>query len=324
MVDTEDNVYYNITIRKNESNRGLAVFNETRVVPILDNPDDYELAVIRFNIPMTNIPIMYFDDKNFIVSMEYNGLTHTAPLVWIPNNLDPGSRNSVWSYQELLNMINTAFQFCFNSLKGAFPGAPPTEAPFMTYDAATQLFTLNAEQTYNVDGPPTFKLYFNSELDRLFPSIDSFEQSNLDPFAHQLLVRNNRNNQATINGKPYYKMVSEYPTLALWNDLKSVIIESDRIPVNPELQQGQVNVTRRIITDFEPLSDINNRQSLQYFPAGPLRFYDLKSNYPLNSIDARVYWQTYKGEIIPVTLIDFEVLTIKLMFRKKLKIQLAE
>ena len=91
--DSDDNIYYNVTIKKNDTNGGKAIFSENRVEPIVDNPSDYELAVVRFSVPAVNIPIMYFDsepgklDKDFKVSMTYDGVTETKDLVWIPNQV---------------------------------------------------------------------------------------------------------------------------------------------------------------------------------------------------------------------------------------------
>ena len=76
-------------------------------------------------------------------------------------------------------------------------------------------------------------------------------------------------------------------------------------------------MTRRLLTDFEPSTGINNRQAFQYQPQGALRWYDLKSEYPLNSIDLRVLWQTKTGKVYPLILLQGETATIKLRFRNK-------
>lgn len=328
--DSDDNIYYNITIKKDDTNQGRADFSENRVEPIVDNPSDYELAVVRFSVPATDIPIMYFDsesgqqDKDFKVSMTFDGVTETRDLIWIPNHINPNEKKAIWNYQEMLDMINVALLDCFTPLKAAKPLAPPTEAPYLTYDAVSELITLNAEQLYNTNGPPTIKIFFNLQLFELMPSFQSFEQEELAPLSHQLLVKDNKNNSATIGGKPYFKMVQEYVTLALWNDLQGIVFASDSLPVENELQPSQTNVVRRIITDFEPLSDINNRQSFQYYPQGPLRFYDLKSNYPLSQVDVKVFWETALGTLYPIYIEDFQSLTIKILFRKKLGLQIQE
>ena len=66
--DNEDHIYYNIDIRKGVENAGQqfqAVFNETRVEPILNKPSDYDLSVVRFSIPSQSIPIFLWKENEF-------------------------------------------------------------------------------------------------------------------------------------------------------------------------------------------------------------------------------------------------------------------
>jgi hypothetical protein len=112
-------------------------------------------------------------------------------------------------------------------------------------------------------------------------------------------------------------MTEEYSTLFLWNDLQKIILETDSIPTAPELLGSQTNKTRKIITDFEPLSQINDRSTIQFFPQGALRFYDLISNYPLTNMNVKIYWADKAGTQYPIYLNNTDNLTIKLYFKKK-------
>ena len=65
------------------------------------------------------------------------------------------------------------------------------------------------------------------------------------------------------------------------------------------------------------MSEITNRQSYQYFPQGPLRFYDLNGNSNLSEIDLSVFWEDKKGNLTLLQLVEGDTLSIKILFRKK-------
>lgn len=313
-----ENIYYNVRITS-ETSGGLASFNETRSQPILDNPSNYEMAVERFYVPALNIPIMVFRDNYYFVGMKYGGNDYSTAIEFIPNSENPEPfGNVIFNYQEMLNAVNVKLVELFNDVKGDFPAAPPTEAPFITYEAESQLFTFHAERLYNetVAGMATIEIFFNTKLFRLFNSFQDFEQEEQEPFAHQILVKNNGNNETTLNSKPYYSTLGQWVTLYGWNDLQSIIFQTSSIPVVPEFNQSQTNETQQIITDFEPLPSVNNRSAFQFYPQGPLRWYSLKSNAPLYTLNLNVMWKSIDGTMRNIVIDDSEILTCKILFRR--------
>jgi len=354
-VRDDDNVYYNIRI--NKSNNQLfspAVYNVSRTAPILDNPSNYELAVVRFSIPASNIPIFVWGDDPYdpitnsnskvgrlSITLSYAGVNYTQILEFIPNSSgNDFYGNTIWNYQEFCDIINQAFNKAFYSDYPTntvlrFPLAPPTTPPRINFNPQTQLCSLVCETAYNtgedwLGGTPaidTIKIYFNIPLYQYFPSLKSFEQEELEPLAHQIIVRNTGNNSSITNPSlpaGFFYMEQEYSTLALWNDFKTIVFETDHIPVEPEFQPTINDTTRRLLTDFEPLSDINDRQAFQYFGSGWKRYYDLKSHKSLNQIDLRALWEDKDGNLYPIYLGADEALTMKLLFRKKTALQLDD
>jgi len=316
---SEDYIYYNIKI-SNEADNFYpvpAIYSENRTNVILNNPSEYELSVVRFRIPGIEIPIMYWKDNKWSITLSYDGLDVTEILQFISNGNED---KSIWNYQEFLDSVNQALLTAFNTLKTAKPGAPPTEAPFFTFDAPTGLISLNAEQTYDTTSvTPTIEFYMNQPLFALFSAFENYNtQSLLVPEkSHKMTIKNNYNNTASINNLPYYSTKQSYSTLFLFNDLVSFVFESDSIPLNQEKMSGQKDNVQRIITDFEPLSSVNDRSAFQFFPRGPLRYYDLKSDYPLSKIDVKVYWVDKDNVKRLIYIPSDDVLTIKLMFKKK-------
>ena len=329
------NEYYNIRVVKpyDSATQSKNVeepisFNTTRTSPVLDNPSDYELAVVRFYLP-SEVPIFIFDTApdgiaQFLeVGLSYDGYTKISQLIYAPYCSECFPANSVLFYQEFIDMINTAFQDAYSNgldgVKDVKPLFPPTTSPYMTYDATTQLCSLFAENAY---ATPDIKIYMNIVMyNRFFPSlpIRGVELYLTQDYAN-LRVQDNKNNTNASNPSipvGYYQMLQEYSTIALWNDLQTILLETNAIPVEPEYEPTENDTTRRVLTDFEPAVDINNRQAFQYQPQGALRWYDLKSQYPLSTLDLKVYWQSKTGKVYPLPLLQGESATLKLRFRHK-------
>jgi hypothetical protein len=304
------------------------VFNTTRTSTVLERPSDYEVAVVRFYLP-SELPIFIWDTSadgiaNFMkIGLSFEGVDIITDLIYAPYCPICFPANSVLFYQEFIDMINTAYATAFTALKLAKPLMPTTQAPYMTYDANTKLCALFAQTAYDSGLPNPITIYMNTSMfSRFFPSLPFKGFTNIASYGYaNLLVQDNKNNtNASDPTVPagYIRMIQEYSTLALWNDLQTIFLETDHIPTNPEFEGTANDTTRRILTDFEPTTGINNRQAFQYQPQGALRWYDLKSEYPLKSLDLRAFWRTKSGDVYPLIVLQGGNATIKLRFRNKI------
>lgn len=169
-----DNIYLNISFQppylSNEPY--LLEYNVTKDTPILDKMSDYYLSIIRFDIPLSEIPItiapplpnqnpaaLTYPNLLFpVIGITYNGINYPIGpnnnLVFIPPNLTsfgPPTQNFpyqnitpyywVYSYDWFLQIINNALLVAYNA--SPLPGLFPTYAPpYFTYDATTQLISL--------------------------------------------------------------------------------------------------------------------------------------------------------------------------------------
>jgi hypothetical protein len=258
----------------------IAKTTQTANLPILDNPSDYKMAIIRFSAQTPLIPILVLsgyqagldsgaiNKLNDSITFGFAG-NFTAPvfLQWVPQTdapppafitdssgtiISPNPQNNqyfyLFSYQHWINIINTAFDSAF-ALATALPGWPAaaTAAPRMVYDPATQLCTLLFETRYDYKNPAPIGTYFNLELFEYFQnSFDSF-QNNYNartPLADgtdvQLLVTDTTTNHIT---SPFvgYSMIQEFNTLALWPDVYKFVFLSSSIPVVKEYSQYTQN-----------------------------------------------------------------------------------
>jgi hypothetical protein len=323
--DDENHIYYNIDIRKGIEHSGQpfqASFNETRVEPILKKPSDYVLSVVRFSIPSQSIPIFIWKPNEFQITISYLNFDFTTTLQYIPNS--PGGSYdyfgpSIWNYQDFIDIINAALLSSFNNFVAGTPAfaLKPTTAPYMIYNSETQLCSLIAEEKYDTTYTNPVYIYFNTNLFSYFPALQNFDDEANTIKSHYIKVKYNFNNVLVIGGINYYEIREEYSTLVLWNDLQKILLETDSIPVNNELLGSQTNKLRKVITDFEPLSSINDRSVIQYFPQGPLRFYDLITDYPLTQMNLNIRWETKDGRSYPLYLNKYDNLTVKLYFKRK-------
>lgn len=325
-IKSNDYEYINIDLRNSSNLPIRARYYESRQNAILDNPELYDLAVVRFSCPTSSIPILVFKDNYYIVQMSYNITTIIKPVVWVPNDNKPVQLNKwVFSYQEMLDMINTAITSAYTDLKTAEPFLPNTAPPFYIYDTTTSLFSLCALSDWsNVN---TGILYLNNPLAYLFDGI--FQTAIYTPITatnislFKQVIKDNKNNTITLNSIPYLEMKQEYRSLNIWSQFQSLIFSTDTIPVNAEylstINSDGKNENRRILTDFLPTENNFPRDltALQYFPSGIPRYYSMNSNKEFRTIDIRVEWQDTNGILRPIYLNQFEELSIKIQLRRK-------
>lgn len=323
--DFPDYTYYNIEIQRTIENQGVAIFSENRTIPVLYKSDEYEVSIIRFSIPSNNIPIFLWRD-NFSVSLTYNNVIFTTPLIFVPSrgvNVLPDIGRAIYDYNDFLDIINVALETSFNN----FVASPiyltipvidrPTEAPILVYDSATKLISLYSQPQYSIKKTIPIYIYFNSSLFTFFPAFQNFGNE-IDPvLSHYFNVKDNGNNLDIVNGSTYIRITQEYESLFLWNDFQSLLFETDNIPVDNELLGTQKNITRKVLIDFEPISQINDQSTIQFYPSTNLKLYELISNIELRNIDIRIFWNTKDGVAYPLTINSGDKLTIKIEFKKK-------
>lgn len=209
----KDHIYYNIEISNsvnkngNKDPRGIpASYSENLTQPIINNPSDYYLTILRFTIPGSGIPILTMDiqpnqpDINltpYSFTLNYNNI-HIQKFImfknWNNQNLprppNPIRANDpyyfIFEYNIMIQMMNTALKEAFNELVAAVAPAvlPVTEPPFFIYDETTQLISIIAQKNYSpiLAGEETVKIYANTALytrflSSLFVQFDGYNKN---------------------------------------------------------------------------------------------------------------------------------------------------
>jgi hypothetical protein len=206
---TDDHVYVNMYAPGNTPITSVykyaleAKAAETRSEPIVDNPSEYYLSLIRFSIPLTLVPISIIGIQAQPAPSNVNlttysvnirgpdGIDHQTFLLWTPEDttiavpvppggaIPPGFSEqffqyySLFSYQHFVDMINTALQTSFTAASaGAGWPAAATLAPWFSFDPVTQQCSLSAQNAYasTIVPPNHIDVFFNDELMEFFQS----------------------------------------------------------------------------------------------------------------------------------------------------------
>jgi len=316
-------IYYNVRINADLETRKQAVFSVKRVQSILENPSDYEIAVVRFSLPTTSIPLIIFEDNKYSVSLKIGTNTYTEYLTWVSNS-NVSTEKYVYNIQDIIDFMNTAWATAFSNLN-AGNVITSTVAPFMSFSSETNLLTLHVPQSYITDG---IGVYANEELYLKINTFQDFyyETPTQGQLNYEFVIKDLFTNNITYNAIPYYTSTQQYATISAIQDLRQIQFITNNIPVNRELEGAQKNITTNTLTDFEPIQEntFDGGGVIQFFPQGPLRYIDLLSKHALHTIDLTINWVSKTGIVYPYYLQGEQSATIKLLFRKKENLTLVD
>lgn len=260
-----DHIYYDLDITNNNlglnnSISPLINFNEIRTSTFLQNPSDYYLSIVRFQVETTSLPLFIpqvdITQNNpnvlvYTVTLVFGANQVTIPLLFSPQDLtvpppSPPFTASTYGnpYYYIYNIqkfifdtVNPALQTAFTALL-ALGALPTTNAPFIEFDPFTNYCILNADVLgYNqASASPQIQIFMNANLYQLFNSFTAdFFGGTISPnLAVRLKVFNN-NNTNIINYPTYnaLQMYQEFSVIPVWNPVKSIVFTSNLLPVNP-------------------------------------------------------------------------------------------
>jgi hypothetical protein len=166
--------YINLPLVNGSSQQYLpARFALSTIDPLISNPDEYELSLVRFTTDLQNVPlwIPFIDQTQgnvnktvYTVTLSCDGTSQTEALIWTTQSSDPAppSVSAVnntgryyWlrSYQHFVQLLNTALATAHSNLSTAPAGSAP---PFFTIDLASKRLQLFADsdnyETYATGG----------------------------------------------------------------------------------------------------------------------------------------------------------------------------
>jgi len=361
-------VYFNVRIQNGDPNGSDKVceYREQRTVPLVDNPSEYYFSCIRFNIPTSHIPLLIVPIQPFpntdvhktiySVALSYGGYTAQQYVMWSPNEASLKKSNIISprlpltsmnpyvnandsyfycrSYVHMMNLVNKALTDAFNDLFAHTTLPVGTQAPFFTYEPATKLFTLHAQEAmYDVNNSSPIDIYFNNDLFTLFGAFNHIKINNSsNEMDNKILVTAFPDN-SNVDSSGTILFTQEYSTVVSWIGFQSIVITSGTIPIesegipsalpyfsNSNLQNTGQPTFLNIVSDFDALLDVGAQDfqtSMQYAPSGEYRLIDMKGTQPLTSFDIQAMWTDAFGGLHPIMIGPNESASFKFIFRKK-------
>lgn len=298
--------------------------------PIIERASDFYMAIDRFKIPMTNVPIFIFNPATdfYTFEIEYNGIKSgkTALVYKAPALLSTLSAYYyyVYSYDFMISMMNTALSTAFTTLSGLVTLPTGSIAPHFEIDSTTHIISLVAQVDFYDETLTTpIRIFCNTNMHKFVMGIPaSYDPSDTNGRNVLFSIFDVKNNIIAGTPSDFYKMSTEFgsQTLINWNVAQGFVITSDTLPVNPEylpIMGGQTILnTRPIVSNFDFIytSDMTKGFTAQYILQSPYKTLDLVGTQPVTTIDLTVYWYDNLNNLYPVYLRLDEAMSIRLNF----------
>ena len=310
------------SIQTSANNRVQVSFFQNFSQPILKNTTGYKFSIVRFVLNTENLPVFIPSISNttnnqtiYSITMEYNGIYSQTYMTWIPQNSNPIDSDEYYycyNYQYLAYLVTLTFAQCLAQLNDVVnqhiqntsssftntnvPNGIVLDPPTMTYNVATQLFSINFNSAFNVN------VYFNLPMQALFPNLT-------------YIVNNNNLN----NGSDYQLnlgifsntgiMTQEIPSIGILNPISSIFFTSNLIPIektiSPTIQiysEGQLVQNNSSYSFVNQITDfIGDNLSfspfVQYSPT-IYRYVNLIPGTSIQNIDLQVFYQNKNTGLI--------------------------
>ncbi len=248
--ENQEHYYYNIVINNNTDIQVPVEFQKTQASAILDNPSQYTLSVIRFQLDTGQLPIFNFtpipgsptlgntnlNKGIYSVSMSFGAQTvqtfvifHNAIVIrptppnitdWFTVNENNFLYYQVFDYMPFINMINSALAECYAMMDTNSPpklaGAPP---PYLDFNPDTHIISLVADKSFNeIYAGPTIKIYMNHNLYQFFHNMNIVFIGYNQPNGTDVLLNvKNLGDNLTVRNAPFeiYPPYYAYTTYAV-------------------------------------------------------------------------------------------------------------
>ena len=340
-----DNIFYvNLTLFNQSlgtvSTSGIpVVINKIFNQPILSNPSDWTVSLIRMNLYGYNIPIIdlqkYLNPSSTTntileISFRVNNTVFTRPVIWVPVDASTGNdKYYYYTYNDFARIITNTFNTLTADVNTAFPGTINI-SPRLEYLPEQGKYTLCAESSVFASSIPTpnrVEIIFNKVLYDLLHAlpIDSFENNSIVLYIERVLNPFGVDNINTIGGFQHYMMEQEYQSLGCLNSAKAIIVETD-LPVVQTYEDNNLTnslcatVKERIISKYNLDGDNgNNFKELVFVPSAEFEIDDLIGNQPLSRIQIKAFWVDVNNEKKYLYIGSRRQVSFKLMFRRKNK-----
>jgi hypothetical protein len=306
-------VTYKATIENTSKTDNIqARYSQKTGTHLVKRASDYYIAVERFDIPRSNLPIFLYNNSNgydYSVTISNGGVDYFQTVVYQSYASIVRPPDAIFYVQQFLNMVNASLLAAHNA--SGIAGA----APMMILDTTDRFYMV-----IQIGYPG--EIFFSNKVFQLFYTLPAifYGYGNLTGKDFKVVVQDVGNNTFA----PYYHMRQEQSSLFRWNSYKSIIITSSRIPcvlsaVGSGNAAGNNNVKVQALTDFIPLdtNGVIDRTNWSYNSINPNRVIELTSDGPIDEIEFSIYVADTSGNLIQLYIEPGENLSVNFAFYKK-------
>lgn len=345
-----DIVYYNASIRNNENFLIPITINDIRSESIIENPMDWEMSVVRFNIsshtiPVTTIQMLPFAQEGIpspsilTFTLRFNSIDYQGNVL-----LDTFRPNTgvalINQATSLLDAMNDCIALLFSSIVGA-PSV--TFPPQFVYDPLTEIISMYYEENYVLVGDVELfsSLQTNDYLTTLPIEFLGFNQPNGKDVKYLYNTGSSKIAPNKISGirtgfpyltnqipDPMFYVSQEAMVMSSWSNIINIYLTTQNIPIISEYIPASINSTnvnfsssfQNIISDFvlsPSANPIQDRVKIEYLPTAEYRMISLRGLEPLRRIQIQAWYTIENGDALPILLRPGAFFSCKLMFRKK-------
>lgn len=345
------NIYYNIgVVNKNQQPTEFRYFDK-RGTSLVPNGKRYKLAVERFSIDTSEIPIMYFPSTQFnafalnetytTADNNFYSITVSDPAGVSRAYLQHESFTSnpsdlrIFTVDQFVQILNKAMRTACNGLTQI----DQNFIPYFYYDESVSIIHLVAPGTWSLLANPKFNLYMNDKLWKLFENF-AHTKTDLDQGrTYRIDVYNTGNNLHTssicttrnsvINaqaGTQAFLIRGQWCTIFKLFQLRNLIFTTNSIPIRSEFLNNSFDFTsstsfgsQRILKNFEfNLESVNALYSrgIQNFVANDREWIDLEDSNELTTVDLQIFYSDVHGKVFPLEVPSGSLTTIKLLFKE--------
>ena len=253
--------YFNFSLYNAGNRPIIAKVLDTRSTAVLNNPSEFELSVVRFNVPTNSIPtsLVPFTNNPLIptetilrVGLGYQGnIIYQNVLLTTTNRPDDYifPSGAIFTYGQLLEYVNDAFATVYAQLVLLYPLLTHTAPPFYVFDPATLLCNLYipAEYTAYTANPSPITIHLNEPLfEHYLCNVRARLTQPLGVIDWELIVNENTITTTapaprvglppslSVFAPPLYILYQDAPSIQRWNCLKNIVLTSSLVPTVPE------------------------------------------------------------------------------------------
>jgi len=317
-----------------------AAYVDNRGQAIIQDPANWRMAIIRFDIPSDQITICYWTNDLY-VTIIMGSNAYSAQVPWIQTNFILND-NGIYDYSSFAQSINTALVSAFTAAKAGNPGFTGY-CPYLEYDPSSSRFSITADINWednNINNP---LLWFSWPLYSKMPMIYSQQTgyNNADYLDDLIIFHFNGNNMSNISMLPFLNnpsvtvtptigfltMEQQALTLGAMTDLKSLFFTTSSMPVKHQLQPPPIpgatnNFQLKVITDFSPPMNNSIDQSpqsalLYQYNASVYRWIEMTGGTAMEIIDWQIFWRGQNYNPKPLYISPGKSASCLIMFAKK-------